>query len=251
MIRGAMENWGAMTRWSDPEYLPRIFRDKQLPPAGNAFSGSMADFCRDLFTGGEKAQGYLERPITNYGAPAILGELAGDIEVPPFFQPAPHLASKIFAGWNSRCSVHYHPSAEATLSQVLGRKRGLLFPPDGRNLGHLYPYHWLSRSFSFSKVEFGTDGSWPDLTKFPRLAQSRPIAVELDPGDMLYIPIYWWHVLFGVEGSMSVTHLWMASLRKRYFCRMGLRSNYINARIVRRHMQLESLRSWRKLRKVG
>ena len=176
--------------------------------------------------------------------------MAGDIEIPNFFDPAPHVASKIFAGWNSRCSVHYHPSAEATLSQVIGRKRGLLFPPGGSDFGHLYPHHWLSRSFSFSKLEFPLDGSWPDLDEFPRLAQSRPVEVVLDPGDMLYIPIYWWHVFFGQEGAMSVTHLWMASLRKRYLCRMGLRSNYVNARILQRHLRLESLRSWRQLRRA-
>ncbi len=137
------------------------------------------------------------------------------------------------------------------LCQVVGQKRGLLFPLDGGNFGNLYPYHWLSREFSFSKVAFERDGSWPDLSEFPRPRDSRPIEVVLEPGDMLFIPIYWWHVFFGQGACMSVTQLWMASLRKRYFSRIGLRSNYINRRLLDRHLKLESLKSWWQLRKVS
>lgn len=33
----------------------------------------------------------------------------------------------------------------------------------------------------------------PDYTRFPKLADARGQEAVVGPGDVLYIPIYWWH----------------------------------------------------------
>ena len=50
---------------------------------------------------------------------------------------------------------------------------------------------------------------------------------------MLYIPIFWWHVVCGMGTSVCAALHYPASTRKRFFTRMGLRSNYINGKVIR------------------
>ncbi len=33
----------------------------------------------------------------------------------------------------------------------------------------------------------------PDLAKFPRFQSARGFVVHLQPGEMLFVPRYWWH----------------------------------------------------------
>jgi len=208
----------------------------------------LADFWRETFADTEERDGYLrEQPILEWRRPALLGAVADDVEIPPYFDSASHLTTGMFGGRNTRSVCHYHPAGEAILCQVVGRKRVLLFSPHGKEFHRLYPFHWYSGVFSYSQVKFPRDGSWPDVESYPRLAESHPVEAVLDPGDMLYIPIHWWHVAFGQELSISAAHWWMSSLRKRHLTRVGLRSNYLNQRLIRRHLSRASLRNWKGL----
>lgn len=40
----------------------------------------------------------------------------------------------------------------------------------------------------------------PDFQQFPKLKEARGMETVLGPGDVLYIPIYWWH---HVESKMN------------------------------------------------
>lgn len=33
----------------------------------------------------------------------------------------------------------------------------------------------------------------PDLSRFPRFSQTRRLECELRPGDVLFMPAFWWH----------------------------------------------------------
>lgn len=41
------------------------------------------------------------------------------------------------------------------------------------------------------KVDFDK----PDFNKFPRFSEIRGMEVALEPGEVLYIPNYWWHYI--------------------------------------------------------
>ena len=41
------------------------------------------------------------------------------------------------------------------------------------------------------KVDFEN----PDLDKFPRFSEIEGLEVAMEPGEVLYIPNYWWHYI--------------------------------------------------------
>jgi hypothetical protein len=119
--------------------------------------------------------------------------------------------------------------------------RAILFPPG--DTPRLYPIAWYSPNVSFSRVAFPRDGGWPDLEELPDLADTHPVECALEPGELLYIPIHWWHVVFGTGTSICATHMFRSSIRKRFLSRMGLRGNYLNGRVLRYNWHLLR-RSW-------
>jgi hypothetical protein len=242
VIRGALDGWAALERWRDVDYLVERAGDRTIA-ATNVESGvrapmPLARFWRNTFEGSDDPHAYVNAVIVQDDAEGVLGNLRDDTRVGPFFDPADHRSTLVFAGRDTRSGLHFHPATEAYLCQVVGRKRALLFPPtDTKNLD---PISWWSPHQAFSRIVFPRDGGWPDADRFPGLAATHPVEVELEPGDVLYIPIHWWHVVFGPDTAICATQMFRASLRKRFFTRMGLRSNYINGKVLRYN--------WHKLR---
>uniref|UniRef100_A0A2P2I6F5 Hypoxia-inducible factor 1-alpha inhibitor n=2 Tax=Hirondellea gigas TaxID=1518452 RepID=A0A2P2I6F5_9CRUS len=82
--------------------------------------------------------------------------------------------------------VHYDEQ-QNLFCQLVGHKRCILFSPDHHD--RLYPhpvYHPHDRQSQ-------ADIFKPDFDKFPGLRQISAQSAVLGPGDVLYIPIYWWH----------------------------------------------------------
>ena len=106
--------------------------------------------------------------------------------------------------------------------QLLGRKEIILFP--STQLDELYPRSAWDYMSNFSRVEIET----PDLSRYPRFSRATPLRAILEPGDFIYIPIYWWHQFRTLEASLNVNFWWQASagqaLRRhgvRYWPRMA------------------------------
>jgi len=243
VIRGAMDDWPALTRWANPDYLQTVFDEKDVSVFIQDKDGdhngyiSIQEYWRGAWEGTGDRHYYMFGPIITQGKPGLLGEVKDDIVTPRLFGSQELITSKIFGGWQTRCGVHYHAMEEAMLCQVVGRKRLIMFSPEGRQFYDLYPKHFLSTHFTFSHIRFPRNGEWPPLDKFPRVLRTQPLEVFLEPGDMLYIPVYWWHLAFGFGTSISVANFWNASFRKRYLSRVGLRTNYINGDSVRKRFQ--------------
>ncbi|XP_030766191.1 hypoxia-inducible factor 1-alpha inhibitor-like [Sitophilus oryzae] len=71
--------------------------------------------------------------------------------------------------------------------QAYGYKRCILFPPSDFECLYPHPvYHPHDRQ---SMVDFDK----PDYTRFPRFKFAKGYETVVEPGDVLYIPIYWWH----------------------------------------------------------
>ena len=50
------------------------------------------------------------------------------------------------------------------------------------------------------------DGSAIDITRFPALQQANLIECTIGPGDLLFLPIGWWHYVEGLEASVTMTY---------------------------------------------
>jgi len=72
-------------------------------------------------------------------------------------------------------------------AEVRGYKRCILFPPEQFECLYPHPvYHPHDRQ---SQVDFER----PDYARFPKFREARGQEAVVGPGDVLYIPIYWWH----------------------------------------------------------
>lgn len=85
-------------------------------------------------------------------------------------------------------TTHAHFDQDYNLFiQVVGRKRFILFPPC--ETPYLAAYPRLHPLWHKSQVDFCN----PNLSAFPEFALAKGQVVDLEPGDLLYIPPYYWH----------------------------------------------------------
>ena len=65
----------------------------------------------------------------------------------------------------------------------------------------------------------GPPAAWPREARFPRYAAARPLRVTLHPGEILFVPSGWWHVVRYREPAISVNHFWLAPWARSVGCR--------------------------------
>jgi ribosomal protein L16 Arg81 hydroxylase len=80
------------------------------------------------------------------------------------------------------------------LAQVVGRKRITLIPSFESHLvyNHIGVY---------SQV----DCENPDLSRYPLFAKASKFETVLEPGEVLFIPVGWWHQVRSLDVSISVS----------------------------------------------
>lgn len=83
------------------------------------------------------------------------------------------------------------------VAQVMGHKRWTLFPPQENLYATRIPYE---ESSIYSKVDFTNI----DVGKFPKLHCTSPYVVQLEPGDVLFVPKHWWHFVESLDTSISI-----------------------------------------------
>mmetsp|Transcript_49977 Transcript_49977/g.154454 ORF Transcript_49977/g.154454 Transcript_49977/m.154454 type:complete len:528 (+) Transcript_49977:57-1640(+) len=102
-------------------------------------------------------------------------------------------------------SIHADPS-ENLLVVVSGRKTFQLLPPweaDCLYCSAKLPLNSCVPPF------LRPDAMPPDVgERFPEYRHARPMIVELEAGDMLYLPIFWWHGVTGGEGRNMILNWW-------------------------------------------
>jgi hypothetical protein len=128
--------------------------------------------------------------------------------------------------------THYDTEDNINI-QLLGRKEIILFP--STQLDELYPRSAWDYMSNFSRVEIEK----PDLSRYPRFSRATPFRAVLEPGDFIYIPIYWWHQFRTLEASLNVNFWWQAHLNQalrrhglHYWPRMA-RDRYLHWTILR------------------
>jgi hypothetical protein len=234
VIAGGVLHWPASARWST-DYLARLlgpidieykissgnahpdFRQEGLArmfargkrPLPEFFSsiesGPSGDRNRYLFTGDERF--LLRRRNGQTSVDPELGPLLGDVERPPWFpEERLHTVWAWFSGAGVRTWLHYDNNGCHNLNaQVTGRKRCVLYAPeelsrmDVFSLGGDNPAHNCSR----------IDVERPEPAHARALAAARAWEAELGPGDVLYIPAWWFHTFLHLgEFNANVNFWW-------------------------------------------
>jgi len=207
-MAGLMTAWKATTAWT-PEYLKAVAGDRTFEvmtgrdadPNYERYARKhrtelrFADYVDMVYSGKVTndyhmvaSNGFLQRPE----AQPLLPDFTA---FPEYLRPAT-AGRQCFLWFGPAGTVTplHHDTSNILLAQVKGRKRVRLVP------AAQWQYVYNS-SGVFSDV----DCEAPDLARYPRFGQATVIDVVLDPGEVLFVPVGWWHHVRALDVSMTIS----------------------------------------------
>jgi hypothetical protein len=92
--------------------------------------------------------------------------------------------------------------------QSYGFKKFLLYTP--WEFYNLYPNSLFSKAPHTSKIDLSN----PDMKKYPNFLRVKPKEIIIAPGEMLFLPAYWWHQVYSIDLTISI-NIWWPPLRRQ------------------------------------
>lgn len=118
---------------------------------------------------------------------------------------APSIAPRIWIGNQLTVQTHFDLS-ENIACVIAGRRRFTLFPPE--QLPNLYPgpFELTLAGPPVSMVRLDT----PDYERYPKFkdALAHAQTADLEPGDAIYIPYFWWHHVESLDRFNVLVNYW-------------------------------------------
>ncbi|XP_035461571.2 hypoxia-inducible factor 1-alpha inhibitor isoform X2 [Scophthalmus maximus] len=106
----------------------------------------------------------------------------------------------LLIGMEGNVTPAHYDEQQNFFAQIKGHKRCILFPPD--QFECLYPYPVHHPCDRQSQVDFDN----PDYERFPNFRNVVGYEAVVGPGDVLYIPMYWWHHIESLlDGGVTIT----------------------------------------------
>jgi hypothetical protein len=202
-----MQHWPALQRWT-PDYLARKVGaapvEYQGGRDGNPDFDTQQDRHRqvmpfDRFIGEIAATGFGNdmyitpaNSAANRQALAPLDEDLGTLD--GYLTPGPGM---MWIGPAGTFEPLRFELANQLLAQVAGSKRVVLAPP--AEAQRLY-----NQQGTHSAVRDMTDEA--RLNLFPLARAARTYEVDLEAGDLLFVPIGWWHQVTALDFSVTLAH---------------------------------------------
>ncbi|HKD08955.1 MAG TPA: cupin-like domain-containing protein [Bryobacteraceae bacterium] len=206
ILSGLMDGWN---RWT-PDYLRWRCGDETVEVMGGRDSDAQYEInCEshkvrmtmDQFVGmvesaGETNDFYMVANNRSNGAGPLRALLG---EIPPlagYLSPLKAAGDSVFFWFGpagTRTPLH-HDTMNILLAQVLGRKKITLIPSFETHL--VYNHVGV-----YSQV----DCENPDPERFPLFSKASKFETVLEPGEVLFIPVGWWHQVRSLDVSISVS----------------------------------------------
>ncbi|MEN3746767.1 DUF6065 family protein [Sphingomonas sp. HF-S3] len=207
VMRGAILDWPAIDRWTS-QYLKDRIGAAEIELQGGR--NGATDF--ELYKDNHKRTMAFDRFIdqihdtasgndlyitaynsaANREAVAVLDSDLGTIESILTGQPG-----MLWIGPGGTFTPLHFDLTNNLLAQVVGTKHLVLLPPSETcKLAH--------NRHVFSDVHDITDPSF--LALYPQAESARQFEVTLNPGDLLYIPVGWWHQVVAEDFSVMLTY---------------------------------------------
>jgi hypothetical protein len=220
IICGIGNGWPAYTKWSF-DYLRSTIGSRQVPLAVSRNSS----FQRGAFGAPEQRMApfdqcldKIERSVptdperlylAQLPVRRLLPELSGDFSTPFFFEDGKTQKKviNVWIGSGGNVSPLHYDAADNLLVQVKGQKRLTLFDPSQSPLlyRHGAPRHNMSR----------VNITAPDLAAYPNFRRSRAVSCTLMPGEILFIPAFWWHHVETLDLAISL-NFWTPALLRHH-----------------------------------
>lgn len=208
VLEGLMDGWKAMRVWS-PEYLKRILGNEEVEIMAardndanfeincdehrrKTLFGSYIDM---VHSGAETNDYYLVANNGFLNRPAAR-QLLQDIEMFPEYLDAAGANGSVFFWYGPAGTVTplHHDTLNILMAQVWGRKRVKLISPN--DLEFIYNDVGV-----YSKV----DPDNPDLMRWPNFRKATVTEVMLGPGEVLFLPVGWWHHVRALDVSLTIS----------------------------------------------
>jgi hypothetical protein len=232
IIRGVASRWPAFESWT-PEYLQSVAGDVDV----QAFFDADSNFHR-WYSNGQSAHhpmkfgelvGKLngDPPDTRYymveyALDRISDAFLKDLDLSEYTLGHPSKATPspmLFMGHDTAMPMHYHTNTEALLAQLHGTKTVTLYSPE--QFSYLYPRPLNAPSFTFSQIDWRE----PDAERYPKIKRSKALKFILHPGEILFIPVHWWHFTTVKGFQLSVTGIWRAQRAQYHYPYPGLQAH--------------------------
>ena len=207
IMRGVVADWPALARWT-PDYLKRRVGAGEIEYQGGREGSpdfelfkddhkrTMAfDHFIDLITGttsGNDAYITAYNSAKNRDALAPLDADLGQIDAILTGKPG-----MMWIGPAGTFTPLHFDLTNNLLAQIVGTKHLVLLPPSETA-------KLANNRHVFSDVHDVTDPEC--LERYPLAETARQFEVTLNPGDLLYIPVGWWHQVVAEDFSVMLTY---------------------------------------------
>jgi hypothetical protein len=243
VVRGGLADWLPTHKWT-PEYLKSVYGTRRVK-VGMSKTGEYANYVEKLKTGvdpevtfGEVVDGIFSPTSEGekcrlHQEPLETWDTFRDESPPIRYITRNVVAKNIWMGSAGNVTKAHYDTEDNVNIQLRGKKEFILYP--STQLGELYPRSAWDYMSNFSQVEIAA----PDLSRYPRFGRATPMRAVIEPGDFLYIPIYWWHQVHTLEASLNV-NFWRQSRTRQSLRRHGVRywprmakDGYLHRHVVR------------------
>jgi hypothetical protein len=225
ILTGEMTDWPALTRWT-PDYLKRAIGSKPIEFQGERSKSPQFEVYKDAHRREMPFDQFIDlvsHPhigndayITAYNSARnadALSALHGDLGFPEKFlsREVEQPNGMMWIGPAGTLTSLHHDLTNNLIAQVVGRKRLLVLP--AAEVGKVYNHLHV-----FSQIADLEDPAL-DLKRFPHLADARVYPVTLMPGEMIFMPVAWWHQVKSIDFSVTITYtnfLWPNEAYKNF-----------------------------------
>jgi ribosomal protein L16 Arg81 hydroxylase len=207
ILTGMMQDWPALHTWC-PDYLKQHYGHAQVEiQAGRNADPNyeintnqhkktvqLKDYVDLVVNGGKTNDYYLVANNGNLEREDLKG-LLQDIVMPDFLNPQ-DISQRVFFWFGPAGTITplHHDPLNLMMAHMVGRKRWRLISPSSTPL--LYNHVGV-----FSQVDLEN----PDPEKYPLFAQAPVMEAVLEPGEIIFIPVGWWHQVKALDISLSVS----------------------------------------------
>ena len=141
---------------------------------------------------------YIQSVPVAENLPGFEGENAMDLAPPP-------ATARIWIGNQATVQAHFDLK-ENIAAVAVGRRRFTLFPPEQTPNLYPGPFELTMAGPPVSMVDF----TGPDFETHPRFreAMEHALVADMEPGDALYIPYFWWHHVEALDDFNVLVNYW-------------------------------------------
>jgi hypothetical protein len=215
VVTGAMDDWAAVKRWT-PDFFARLLTGMEYPLRATDDEGEytfvnhvkhsiiVSDYIHALDSvplAGTRRPYFGNIPIHQPDIATWFEPIAEDFSFPDVLPDRIGDEVRLWIGGAGQKSTIHNDSNHGFNAQVYGRKLFRLYSPDE------HPFLYAVRISDDTWVS-SVDWASPDLDAHPAFASARGMEIELEPGEMLYIPAFWWHAAHAESVAINV-NIWI------------------------------------------